>query len=73
MNDMAWEKRWRPLPVSLAKVSNYSHSVITESGLYSAVLGSKAPDAKTFKRWLTHEVLPSIRIEKGSAPQPPSS
>lgn len=36
-------------------------SVITESGLYSAILGSKLPEAKRFKRWVTHEVLPSIR------------
>lgn len=58
------KKRGQPLSVSLAKVSNYSHSVITESGLYSAVLGSKTSGAKAFKRWVTLEVLPNIRIEK---------
>lgn len=34
---------------------------INESGLYSAILTSKKPAAKTFKRWVTHEVLPAIR------------
>lgn len=36
-------------------------TVINESGLYSLVLSSKLPTAKTFKRWITGEVLPSIR------------
>lgn len=36
-------------------------SVINESGLYSAILGSKVEGAKAFKRWVTSEVLPSIR------------
>lgn len=36
-------------------------TVINESGLYSLVLGSKLPTAKKFKRWVTSEVLPSIR------------
>lgn len=34
---------------------------INESGLYSLILGSKLPTAKKFKRWVTSEVLPSIR------------
>lgn len=34
---------------------------VTEPGLYSLVLGSRKPEAKSFKRWITHEVLPSIR------------
>lgn len=34
---------------------------VTESGLYSLVLGSRKPEAKKFKRWVTHEVLPTIR------------
>lgn len=34
---------------------------INESGLYSLILGSKLPGAKKFKRWVTSEVLPSIR------------
>ena len=36
-------------------------SVVNESGLYNLVLGSRKPEAKRFKRWITHEVLPSIR------------
>lgn len=34
---------------------------VNEYGLYSLVLGSRKPDAKKFKRWITHEVIPSIR------------
>lgn len=37
-------------------------TVINESGLYSLILSSKMPKAKEFKRWITHEVIPSIRI-----------
>lgn len=36
-------------------------TTITESGLYSLVLRSRRPEAREFKRWVTHEVLPSIR------------
>ena len=36
-------------------------TIINESGLYSLVLGSRKPEAKAFKRWITHEVIPSIR------------
>ena len=43
--------------------SNYKSktTIINESGLYSLVLSSKLPTAKKFKRWVTSEVLPSIR------------
>ena len=34
---------------------------VTESGLYSLILGCKLPNAKIFKHWITSEVLPSIR------------
>ncbi|MCD7731692.1 MAG: hypothetical protein LUI05_09405 [Oscillospiraceae bacterium] len=34
---------------------------INESGLYSVILRSDKPQAKPFRRWVTHEVLPSIR------------
>lgn len=40
-------------------------TVINEPGLYNAVLGSKLPEAKAFKRWVTHEVLPAIRKTGG--------
>lgn len=36
-------------------------TVINESGLYSLILSSKLPAARTFKRWVTSEVLPAIR------------
>ena len=38
-----------------------SAKILTEAGLYSLVLRSRKPQAKRFKRWVTHEVLPSIR------------
>ncbi len=38
-----------------------SVTIINEPGLYALVLGSRKPEAKAFKRWITHEVIPSIR------------
>lgn len=35
--------------------------VVNEAGMYSLVLRSRKPEAKQFKRWITHEVLPAIR------------
>lgn len=46
-------------------------TVISESGLYSAILRSRIEGARPFKRWVTHEVLPSIR--KTGAYAAPSS
>lgn len=40
-------------------------TIINESGLYSLVLSSKLPGAKQFKRWITSEVIPSIRKHGG--------
>lgn len=40
---------------------NQKMVIINESGLYSLVLSSKLPGAKRFKRWITSEVIPSIR------------
>jgi len=40
---------------------NPNKTIINESGLYSLILSSKLPDAKKFKRWVTSEILPSIR------------
>ena len=42
-------------------VSETKTAVINESGLYSLILKSKLPSAKKFKRWVTSEVLPTIR------------
>ncbi len=36
-------------------------TIINESGVYALIFGSKLPDAKKFKHWVTHEVLPEIR------------
>lgn len=46
-------------------------NAVNEPGLYSLVLGSRKPEAKAFKRWITHEVLPSIR-RRGSYAMPQS-
>lgn len=35
--------------------------LVSESGLYSLILGSRKPEAKAFKRWITHDVIPAIR------------
>ena len=40
-------------------------SIISEPGLYSLILRSRKPEAKAFKRWITHEVLPAIRKTGG--------
>lgn len=44
-------------------ISNEGREInaVSEPGLYALVLGSRKPQAKPFKRWVTHEVLPSIR------------
>ena len=47
------------------KTSNYGAYIINESGLYSLIMGSKLPEAKRFKRWITHEVIPTIRKTGG--------
>lgn len=46
-------------------------TVINESGLYSLVLTSRKAEAKAFKRWVTHEVLPAIRKTGGYMVAPP--
>jgi anti-repressor protein len=40
---------------------NQPTTIVNEAGLYSLILTSNKPEAKAFKRWVTHEVLPSIR------------
>ena len=52
--------------VSLTDGSQSRHmTAVTESGLYSLVLGSRKPEAKAFKRWITHDVIPAIRKTGG--------
>ena len=36
-------------------------AIVNEPGLYSLILTSRKPEAKAFKRWITHEVIPSVR------------
>ena len=40
---------------------NPNVTIVNEPGLYVLVLGSRKPEAKAFKRWITHEVIPAIR------------
>ncbi|PAF46426.1 hypothetical protein BKH46_07500 [Helicobacter sp. 12S02634-8] len=54
--------------VKLPDGVRYDSILLTESGLYSAVLWSEKPQAKSFKRWVTSEVLPSIRKNGFYAP-----
>lgn len=48
-----------PIQDSIGRSQNTP--IINESGMYSLILGSKLPQAKEFKRWVTSEVLPSLR------------
>lgn len=48
-----------------ASGQNRNMIIINESGLYSLIMSSKLPSAKKFKRWVTSEVLPSIRKTGG--------
>lgn len=59
----AMTKRLDDEDVMSAKLSgmNMNSTLINESGLYAAIIGSKLSNAKRFKRWLTNEVLPTIR------------
>lgn len=46
--------------------------IVSEAGLYSLILKSRKPEAKAFKRWITHEVIPAIRKTGGyHVPQSP--
>ena len=42
-------------------VQNREVAAVNEPGLYTLVIGSRKPEAKFFKRWITHEVIPAIR------------
>lgn len=52
-----------PIQDSIGRMQNTP--VVNESGLYSLILSSKLPNAKKFKKWVTSEVLPSIRKTGG--------
>jgi anti-repressor protein len=49
------------LRISQGTPGNPNQTIINESGLYSLILKSRKPEAKAFKKWVTSEVLPSIR------------
>lgn len=40
-------------------------TIVSEPGLYALVLGSRKPEAKAFRRWITHDVIPAIRKTGG--------
>ena len=48
-------------PNSIGVAGGRNPLIISEAGLYSLVLKSRKPEAKRFKRWVTHDVLPAIR------------
>nr|UVX95709.1 MAG: antirepressor protein KilAC domain [Bacteriophage sp.] len=47
---------------------NPNKTIISEPGLYKLIMRSRKPEAKTFQRWVTHEVLPQIRRTGGYIP-----
>ena len=47
--------------IDIAQNGGKSPLILSEAGLYSLTLKSRKPEAKAFKRWVTHEVLPTIR------------
>lgn len=53
---------------SLGRTQGYNY--VNESGMYSLVLGSRLESSKRFKRWVTSDVLPSIRKTGSYAPEP---
>ena len=57
------DKRGAPIQGDLGGTQNMT--IINESGLYSLILRSKLESAKRFKKWVTSEVLPSIRQTGG--------
>lgn len=56
-----FDKKIEMLPTSQNGKTVGKTYIINESGLYSLILSSKLPSAKKFKRWITSEVIPSIR------------
>jgi len=53
------------IPVTDSLGRNQETFIINEPGLYSLILRSRKPEAKQFKRWITHEVIPTIRKTGG--------
>ncbi|MEU4726478.1 BRO family protein [Nonomuraea dietziae] len=61
------EKQHVNVNISSTDVGGRIPWFINESGLYSLILRSRKPEARRFKRWVTHEVLPTIRKTGGYA------
>lgn len=59
------EKRLFDPKQYLGSVSNQLFWAVNESGLYSLIFTSRKPEAKRFRKWVTNEVLPSIRKTGG--------
>lgn len=55
------EKGQVDLALSTIQGGNSILNIVSESGLYSLILRSRKPEAKPFKRWVTHDVLPTLR------------
>ncbi|MDW5367444.1 BRO family protein, partial [Acinetobacter baumannii] len=53
------------ITLSTIEGSHRPTNLVNESGLYSLVLTSRKPEAKQFKKWVTSDVLPSIRKNGG--------
>lgn len=53
------------IPITDSLGRNQETFIINEPGLYSLILRSRKPEAKQFKRWITHEVIPTIRKTGG--------
>lgn len=51
----------RSLYIENSGAGNPNKTIVNEAGLYNLILSSRKPEAKEFKRWITHEVIPSIR------------
>ena len=60
-------QRLDPDEVTMLNIGGLSGdtNIVNEYGLYSLVLGSRKPEARQFKRWITHDVIPTIRKHGG--------
>lgn len=65
MRNVDEEDKVKGCSISTPSRGEQQMTVINESGLYSLIFGSKLPSAKKFKRWVTSEVLPSLRKTGG--------
>lgn len=64
------DEKIKIVATSIAGANNMARelTIISESGLYNAILGSHKTEAKKFKKWVTSEVIPSIRKHGGYLP-----